>query len=291
MYNIIKVNGVRFIMYREKIVKMCIIAGFVVIFLLFLPFFAVDTPHRAAAPVQNPDEPPVEMQQRLAQMQMQSKAREAQNSESSYNRAHNAGVSLYDDRDYLEAVAAFNEALRIKPNSAIDALYLGMCQSKLRRHDLAEQKFAQVESSYRMKKEYWLARAINARRISNDKYLEKAQNYIQQATEIAPDDLEILYNRAMITKTAYNEYRKVYEGQGGRYLEKPKNILIKAYEDLYNASVAQDNDKYIEIAQMGLEQLQNENLSNKSEQNPPNANTPSIQGVDPQLVENLPVLK
>ena len=66
---------------------------------------------------------------------------------------------------------------------------------------------------------------------------------------------------------------------------------IKAYEDLYNASVAQDNDKYIEIAQMGLEQLQNENLSNKSEQNPPNANTPSIQGVDPQLVENLPVLK
>ena len=56
-------------MYREKIVKMCIIAGFVVIFLLFLPFFAVDTPHRAAAPVQNPDEPPVEMQQRLAEME------------------------------------------------------------------------------------------------------------------------------------------------------------------------------------------------------------------------------
>lgn len=305
---------------KDKIIKASIIVGFVLLFLLSMPFFIIENPEK----YRNNDVLKSEEQRdsQIAQQQMPmpqqtfSPMPQTQTTNSAYAKMHNSGIQYYAQHDYMNAMAMFKEALRLSPGNKLDTYYLGLCESKMHDYPNAESKFASVETAYAHKKEYWLARALNAKNLQQDEFLEKAQTYIQEAHELDSSDLQVLFHRAQIMKAAYNSYKRAYNVQDGNpTLDNPKNILLNAYQDLYSAAKMQGNEQYAELSSEAIAriqsyshvqnmmqqtttpsaeiQVQNQNINQNHnlQQNTQSQQNTGVHPADIQLIENLPVME
>lgn len=288
---------------KDKIIKAAIIVGFLLIFLLFMPFALIDKPDNQDTADSAANVYPQEEQGVTTEVQQPMTQQIPDQTNSAYEKMHNNGVNYYNQRDYLNAITMFNEALRIKPDNKLDTYYLALCESKMHDYTAAESKFASAESAYGNKKEYWLARAMNAKNIKDDEFRKMAQTYIQQAHELDSSDIQILYSRAQILREAYNSYKKAYNvPDGHQSLENPKTILLNAYYDLQNEAEQQGNEQYAELAQNAIEklqsysnqqQIQQGNQSLQAQQQPiiSEQQNISVSPADIEAIENLPEMR
>ncbi len=296
---------------KDKIIKASIIVGFVLLFLLSMPFFIIENPEKYHNPNDVLKEHPAVQQEyteNTATNAATTSQPAAQNIPSvqtgtSYAQIHQYAINYYNNRAYDKAVAMFQEALKIRPSQPIDLYYIALCQTKMGEFEKAEKSYESVHYSYINEKSYWYARALNAEQLQEDYYLQKAQIYINNAYNCDKSDLKILDKRAAIFQQAYNNYIRDY----GRHPEtieykKYSSLVTTAYADLLNEAQAQGNEGYVRMASaslaaMGLEGKKQRTSSAQENSNNSEINIPITQqntgdtSADIQLIENLPVMQ
>ena len=296
---------------KDKIIKASIIVGFVLLFLLSMPFFIIENPEKYHNPNDVLKEHPAVQQEyteNTATNAATTSQPAAQNIPSvqtgtSYAQIHQYAINYYNNRAYDKAVAMFQEALKIKPNQPIDMYYIALCQTKMGEFEKAEKSYESVHYSYINEKSYWYARALNAEKLQEDYYLQKAQIYINNAYNCDKSDLKILDKRAAIFQQAYNNYIRDY-GRHPQTIEYKKysSLVTTAYADLLNEAQAQGNEGYVRMASaslaaMGLEGKKQRTSSAQENFNNSEINIPITQqnigdtSADIQLIENLPVMQ